>query len=181
MISTRVGYTGGNKENPAYRSLGDHAESIEIDYDPGVVSYRKLLEIFWKSHDPGSRPWSRQYMSAIFYHNEEQKKLAIESMKREEANTHGKIYTEISPAARFYLAEDYHQKYYLRQRPELMRELKAIYPSEDDFVNSTVAARLNGYLALKGPYTALQAELGDLLPPRESTKLLDIVLGLNRR
>jgi peptide-methionine (S)-S-oxide reductase len=177
VIRTRVGYTGGNKADPTYRALGDHAESIEFDYDPAVISYRELLEVFWKNHDPGSRPWSKQYMSAIFYHNEEQKKLAVESMKREEARTHRKIYTEISPALRFYRAEDYHQKYYLRQRTELIRELKAIYPSNDDFVNSTVAARLNGYLALKGPYSALKAELGDLLPPEESRKLLDIVRG----
>ena len=180
MIGTRVGYTGGKRENPTYRALGDHAESIEIDYDPAVVSYRELLEIFWKSHDSGSRPWSRQYMSAIFYHNEEQKKLAVESREREEARTHGKIYTEISPAARFYPAEDYHQKYYLRQRPELIRELKAIYPSNEDFVNSTAAARANGYLAGYGSYAALQAELGDLLPPEESRKLLDIVRGPDR-
>ena len=180
MIRTRVGYTGGNKENPTYRALGDHAESIEIDYDPAVISYGELLEIFWNSHDPGSRPWSRQYMSAIFYHNEEQKKLAVESMKREEARTHRKIYTEISPSARFYRAEDYHQKYYLRQRPELIKELKVIYPSDDDFLNSTAAARLNGYLAVKGPYAALQAELADLLPPEESRKLLDIVRGPDR-
>lgn len=180
MIRTRVGYTGGNKENPTYRALGDHAESIEIDYDPAVISYGELLEIFWRSHDPGSNPWSRQYMSAIFYHNEEQKKQAVESMKREEARTHRKIYTEISPASRFYRAEDYHQKYYLRQRPELMRELKAIYPSNEDFVNSTVAARLNGYLALKGPYPALRTEIGDLLPPEESRMLLDILRGPDR-
>jgi peptide-methionine (S)-S-oxide reductase len=180
VIRTRVGYTGGSKENPTYRALGDHSESIEIDYDPAVISYRELLEIFWKSHDPGSRPWSRQYMSAIFYHDEEQKKLAVESMKQEEARTHRKIYTEISPAARFYRAEDYHQKYHLRQRPELIRELKAIYPSDDDFVNSTVAARLNGYLAVKGPFAALQAEIGGLLPPEESRKLLDIVRGAER-
>jgi len=180
VIRTRVGYTGGHKENPTYRALGEHAESIEIDYDPAVTSYGELLEIFWKSHDPGSRAWSRQYMSAIFYHNEEQKKLAVESMKQEEARTHRKIYTEISSASRFYRAEDYHQKYYLRQRPELIRELKAIYPSNEDFVNSTVAARLNGYLAVKGPYAALQAELADLLPPEESRKLLDIVRGPDR-
>jgi methionine-S-sulfoxide reductase len=175
VIRTRVGYAGGNKEDPTYGALGDHAESIEIDYDPAVISYGELLEIFWKSHDPGSRPWSRQYMSAIFPHNEEQKKLAVESMEREKARTHRKIYTEISPAARFYRAEDYHQKHYLRQRPELIRELKAIYPSNEDFVNSTAAARINGYLAVKGPYAALQAELRDLLPPEKSRKLLDIV------
>jgi len=180
VIRTRVGYTGGNKENPTYRALGDHAESVEIDYDPAVISYGELLEIFWKSHDPGSRPWSRQYMSAIFYHSEEQKKLALESMKREEERKHGKIYTEISPASRFYRAEDYHQKYYLRQRPELIRELKAIYPSNEDFQDSTVAARLNGYLAVKGSHAAIQAELKDLLPPKESKKLLDIVRGPGR-
>ncbi|HIJ77610.1 MAG TPA: peptide-methionine (S)-S-oxide reductase [Deltaproteobacteria bacterium] len=180
MIRTRAGYTGGKKENPTYRALGDHAESIEIDYDPAVISYGELLEIFWKSHDPGSRPWSRQYMPAIFYHNEEQKKLAVESMKREEARTLRKIYTEISPASKFYRAEDYHQKYYLRQRPELMIELKEIYPSNEDFLNSTAAARLNGYLAVKGPYAALQAEIADLLPPGESRKLLDIIRGPDR-
>ena len=180
MIRTRVGYTGGNKENPTYRALGDHTESIEVDYDPGIISYEDLLKIFWRSHDPGSRSWSRQYMSAIFYHNEEQKKLALESRKREEAKTGGKMYTEIAPASRFYRAEDYHQKYYLRQRPELIRELKAIYPSNEDFQDSTVAARLNGYLAVKGSYAAIQAELGDLLPPEESRKLLDIVQGRDR-
>ena len=180
MIRTRVGYTGGNKENPTYHTLGDHTESIEVDYDPSVISYADLLKVFQQSHDPGSRSRSRQYMSAIFYHNEEQKKLAVESLEQEEARTHKKIYTEILPASRFYLAEDYHQKYYLRQRPELIRELKAIYPTDEDFVNSTVAALLNSYLALKGPYAALQAELGDLLPPEESRKLLDIVRGSER-
>ncbi len=180
MIRTRVGYTGGNKENPTYRTLGDHTESIEVDYDPGIISYADLLKVFWRSHDPGSRSWSRQYMAAIFYHNEEQKKQALESRKLEEARTHGKIYTEISPASKFYRAEDYHQKYYLRQRPDLVRELKAIYPSNEDFQDSTVAARLNGYLAAQGSREAIQAELKDLLPPEESKKLLDIVQGRDR-
>jgi peptide-methionine (S)-S-oxide reductase len=180
VIRTRVGYTGGSKENPTYYSLGDHTESIEVDYDPSVISYADLLKVFWHGHNPGSRSWSRQYMSAIFYHNEEQKKLAVEYLEQEMATTHKRIYTEILPASRFYRAEDYHQKYYLRQRPELIRELKAIYPADEEFVNSTVAARLNSYLALRDPYAALQAELGDLLPPEESRKLLDIVGGPDR-
>jgi peptide-methionine (S)-S-oxide reductase len=160
--------------------LGDHTESIEIEYDPSVVSYSDLLGVFMRAHDPGSRSWSRQYMSAIFYHNEGQKKLAVEYREREEARTHKKIYTQISPASTFYRAEDYHQQYYLRQRPELIRELKAIYPSDEEWVNSTAAARLNSYLAFKGPYASLQTELGELLPPEESRRLLDIVQGAGR-
>ena len=138
-----------------------------------------MLEIFWKSHDPGSRPWSRQYISAIFFHNGEQKNLAFESLKQEEARTHAKIFTEITPAGRFYPAENYHQKYYLRQRPDIMNELKKIYPDET-FVDSTVAARINGFLAGSGSYAALKAELGALLSPDENMHLLDTVTGLRR-
>jgi methionine-S-sulfoxide reductase len=174
VIGTKVGYTGGSRENPTYRALGDHSESIEIYYDPAVISYRQLLEIFWKSHDSGSRPWSRQYMSAIFYHNEEQEKLAAESKEQEEERTHGKVYTEISPAGKFYPAEDYHQKYYLRQRPDLINELRRIYPAET-FVDSTAAARLNGFLAGRESCTALQAELSALLQPEESVRLQNIL------
>ncbi len=180
MIRTRVGYTGGKKENPTYRSLGDQAESIEIDYDPTVISYADLLKLFWQGHDPVSRPFSRQYMSAIFYHTEEQKRLALESMRREEAKRQRKVYTEIRPVDRFYRAEDYHQKYYVRQRPDLMKEFRAIYPADEDFVGSTAAARVNGYLAGQGSLAALQTELNHLLPPEESIRLLNIVHGADR-
>lgn len=71
MIRTRVGYAGGSKENPTYYSLGDHSETIQIDYDPTQISYGQLLEVFWNSHNPTYEPWSRQYMSIIFYHSED--------------------------------------------------------------------------------------------------------------
>ena len=79
MVRTRVGYAGGTKENPTYTSLGDHSEAIRIDYDPTRISYAELLEIFWQSHNCTSRAYSRQYMSIILYHDEEQRKLAEES------------------------------------------------------------------------------------------------------
>ena len=71
--------------NPTYHSLGDHSESIEIDYDPTMVSYRDLLKIFWEGHDPAARSWSTQYKAAVFYHNDEQKRLAEETRERIEA------------------------------------------------------------------------------------------------
>jgi peptide-methionine (S)-S-oxide reductase len=181
VVRTRVGYSGGTKHNPSYHGLGDHSETIEIDYDPTVVTYENLLEVFWHSHDPLTPTWSRQYMSAVFYHDEEQRRLAVETRDREALRRGGQIHTEIVPASRFYPAEDYHQKYHLRQRPELMREFKTITQAEQDFVNSTAAARINGYLAGHGDYPTLRAELGASgLSPAASKRLLDIVGGLRR-
>jgi peptide-methionine (S)-S-oxide reductase len=162
VLRTRVGYTGGSKKNPTYQSLGDHTETVETDYDPAVVSYEELLNVFWKSHNPLSRSWSRQYMSAIFYHNERQKKLAVETREREALKSGGKIHTEIVPASIFYRAEGYHQKYYLRMKRELVRMLETMHSSEDEFVNSTLAARLNGYFAGYATSADIEAELGRL-------------------
>ena len=76
------------------------------------MTYRKLLDVFWRGHSPTSRPFSRQYMSLIFYHNEEQRRMALESKKRYEATHGGRVFTEIIPASSFTVAEDYHQKYH---------------------------------------------------------------------
>ena len=84
---------------------GDHTESVEIEYDPSEVSYETLLTLFWNNHDPFS-PRKRQYMSAIFYHNEEQKHLAEESMKVAQSKSKRKVVTQILPAERFYDAEE---------------------------------------------------------------------------
>lgn len=173
-----MGYTGGASGGPTYRSLGDHSEAVEVDYDPRLVSYENLLEIFWNSHDPVSRSWSRQYRSAIFYHNEEQKKLALKSKEEQEARR-GRIYTGIEQATTFYRAEDYHQKYFLRQRPDLMRELLALYSNDRDIVDSTAAARINGYLSANGACAATRSELSELLPPGKDTRLPDMVCRPN--
>jgi methionine-S-sulfoxide reductase len=154
-----VGYAGGNEENPTYYKLGSHTETIELDYNPTRISYRELLDIFWDSHNPTRRTFSMQYKSAIFYHGEEQKRLALESKAREEERLGARIHTELRPYSKFYLAEDYHQKYYLRNVASLKKEMTDIYPDMTDFVNSTAAARVNGYLGRSGDIETLQREI----------------------
>jgi peptide-methionine (S)-S-oxide reductase len=123
VVSVTSGYTGGQKKNPTYEEVSSgktgHAEAVEIVYDPGKVSYKKLLDIFWRNIDPTARDRQfcdvgSQYRSAIFYHNEEQRKLAESSKKalEESKRLDGPVYTEVVPAGEFYRAEEYHQQYY---------------------------------------------------------------------
>ena len=181
MVRTRVGYAGGTKVDPTYHSLGDHSETIQIDYDPTQISYEELLKVFWESHSPASRPWSLQYASIIFYHNDEQKRLAEETREREAARLGAQIYTEIRPFSEFYLAEDYHQKYRLRGEPLLVREFQAIYPDLQDFVDSTAAARVNGYVGGYGTLAAMEKEVDSLgLSPAAAQRLAEIVSASQR-
>jgi methionine-S-sulfoxide reductase len=161
-VRTRVGYSGGTKINPTYHSLSDHTETVQIDYDPSRTSYEELLAVFWESHAPGAASWSRQYQAAVFYHNAEQQRLALETKARVAAKIKGEVFTRILPATEFYLAEDYHQKYFLRQRPELLEALRAIYPAAGELVASTAAARLNGYAAGYGSREGLLPEIDNL-------------------
>ncbi len=156
-----MGYCGGRKQNPTYRSLGDHSETVQLDFDPAVVSYEDLLRIFWSDHDPISQPYSRQYASIIFYHDAEQEAVAVATKAREEKERRVKLSTEIAPFSDFWLAEDYHQKYYLRGS-ELMREFRRMYSINGDFVNSTAAARVNGYLGGYGTVASLRQEIDSL-------------------
>ncbi len=121
--STQVGYIGGKLAHPTYEEVctdaTGHAEAVQVEYDPNEISYDELLKIFWSNHDPTSLnrqgpDVGNQYRSAIFFHDEEQKKIAQES--KEELEKSGKfqkrIVTEIIPAPEFYKAEEYHQKYF---------------------------------------------------------------------
>jgi len=125
VISTTSGYTGGTEKDPTYEQVSagktDHLEAIQVTYDPAKVSYTQLLDIFWKNIDPTQDSGQfvdvgPQYRTAIFYHNEEQRRLALESRNRwQESRKFGKpIVTEIRPAMEFYSAEDYHQDYYIK-------------------------------------------------------------------
>jgi peptide-methionine (S)-S-oxide reductase len=128
VTKTTVGYMGGTLENPSYEDVcsGDtgHTEVVQIEFDPNMIDYKKLLDIFWNIHDPTQLnrqgpDIGTQYKSIIFYHNDEQKRIAEESKNGQ--NKSGKykkpIVTEIRRAEKFYVAEEYHQKYSDKNKP----------------------------------------------------------------
>ncbi len=121
VISTRVGYSGGNVKKATYRNHEGHAEAIEIVFDPAVISYRDILEFFFQIHDPTTlnrqgNDRGTSYRSAIFYLNDEQKRVADDTIKDVEASGlwPGKIVTEVAPAGDFWEAEPEHQDYLVR-------------------------------------------------------------------
>ncbi|MDQ3089697.1 MAG: peptide-methionine (S)-S-oxide reductase MsrA [bacterium] len=123
VTKTTVGYAGGHLENPTYENVcgghSGHAEALELTYDPQLITYNQLLDLFWKHHNPTTYNQQgpdigSQYRSAIFYHTEEQKRLAAESMDKltEEKKYKNPIVTEIVEASEFFPAEEYHQNYF---------------------------------------------------------------------
>ena len=128
VISTRVGYTGGRRDNPNYEQVSTgttgHAEAMELIFDPAVISFRDILSVFFQIHDPTTEnrqgnDVGSQYRSAIFYTSEEQKRVAEKTIQDVEASGlwPGKVVTEIVPEQPFWEAEDYHQDY-LQNKPD---------------------------------------------------------------
>ena len=126
VVSTEVGYMGGDYKNPSYKDVCSgktgHAEVVQVKYDPKIVSYEKLLEVFWYNHDPTTLnrqgpDIGEQYRSVIFFHNKEQEKIAKKMLKEldESGEFKGKIVTQIVKASTFYKAEEYHQKYLMKK------------------------------------------------------------------
>ncbi|KAL1490608.1 hypothetical protein ABEB36_013271 [Hypothenemus hampei] len=153
-------------------SRGDHTEVIEIDYDPKVISYYDLLKLFWNNHEYGlTTVIKRQYMSLILYHEEEQKRIAELEIEVEAGKRNEKLRTEIAPAGPFYPAEDYHQKYRLQRHSWIMEELDI---SLEQLQTSTVAARLNGYLAGVGTRQHLEQDMKLLGIPEKIASFVKI-------
>ncbi|XP_076449212.1 peptide methionine sulfoxide reductase-like [Babylonia areolata] len=160
-MRTKVGYTGGTTVSPTYRNLGDHTESIHLEFDPELVSYEDLLWMFWKGHDP-TTSHKRQYMSAIFYHDEEQRHLAEKTRDELQKSIARPVVTVISQASTFYDAEDYHQKYMLRQDRQLLAALKL---TDAELIRSTTAAKLNGYVRGFGTLESFENDQKDFALP----------------
>jgi peptide-methionine (S)-S-oxide reductase len=118
VISTRVGYSGGDTPNATYRNHGDHAEAVEVVFDPAVISFREILEFFFQIHDPSTRnrqgnDVGRSYRSAIYYTGEEQKAVALDTIADVDASGlwPGQVVTEVEAAGPFWEAEPEHQDY----------------------------------------------------------------------
>ncbi|CRL07045.1 CLUMA_CG019985, isoform A [Clunio marinus] len=161
ILRTRVGYCGGTKLNPVYRNLGDHTEAIDIDYDPKTISYLEILNLFWNNHEYGlTTKIKKQYASIIFYHSEDQKRIAEESRVHEQKiRSNEKIITTIVEAGEFHSAEDYHQKFRLQNHKDLAKTLGL---NSRLLLTSHVAARLNGYVAGIGSVEQFEEEAAAL-------------------
>jgi peptide-methionine (S)-S-oxide reductase len=126
VTATAVGYLGGTLDNPTYEQVCSdrtgHAEVVQVEYDPALLSYEQLVEVFWRIHDPTQLnrqgpDHGSQYRSAIFFHTPEQQAAAEESKRAADASGRFRrpLVTEITPASKFYPAEDYHQRYFQKR------------------------------------------------------------------
>lgn len=147
VVRTRVGYCGGHKPEPTYHDLGEHTETIEIDFDPGTVTFEELLELFFENHNPVRPAIKRQYASLIFYHSREQREAAHAQAARVADQAGENISTDIIEAPRFWRAENRHQKYNLQRLHEVFDEYRQRFDTFDELVDSTAVARANGYVA----------------------------------
>lgn len=159
VLFTRVGFTGGSLPDPSYAAIGDHVETVEVLYDPGQVSYERLLEHFFDHHNAHAKPIFRQYASAVFATNRAQEQAARALRQRREAGWGQPILTAVRPLDRFYPAEPSHQKYYLSQDPDLLERLPR-YGAQK--LETRLATKLNALSAKAGDRTALLEEMRGL-------------------
>ena len=169
-----MGYAGGLTPHPDYGNIGDHTETVQVDYDPERIRYADLLAFFWDRHRPTGRYGKRQYMHAVFFHDARQEQEALASKTAVEQRLGEPVRTEVLPLRSFTMAEDYHQKYLLKRESDLMRELSRIYPRHAALVDSTAAARLNGYAGGYGSPQQLAQEIGRLGLSAETQKKLKL-------
>lgn len=159
MLRTRVGYAGGTTVAPTYRSIGDHSEAIEIDFDPERITYDDLLDAFFKSHNACGRAWSRQYRSAIFPRNDGQRESAERAAAAFAEKAGRDVVTGIEDFTGFTLAEDYHQKYRLRMATAAWDEFEAMYPTMGELLDSTAVTRANAFVGGYGTTEQRRREL----------------------
>ena len=146
VVRTRVGYAGGTKRDPTYHSLGDHTEVFQVEFDPGTIAYRDLLEMVFNSHNPQHQTRKTQYQNVVLVATAAQQATLNEFLTTQGLTVDG-IGTRIEQLSRFYVAEDYHQKYKLRSVSSFMDTFEAAGYGDNELRESPIAAKLNGYAA----------------------------------
>ena len=144
--------------NPTYHSLGNHTEAVQIDFNPDELNFEAVLNLIWTSHNPIGAPRSSQYKSAIWFADDQQLVAIKESLEPLVKKYERELTTEILPLETFFNAEDYHQKYVLQRHDAVMKQFGKYYPDFADFVDSTAAARLNGFAYGCGSRSLLEQE-----------------------
>lgn len=163
MWRTRVGYAGSDSENPTYRDIRGHTECVQVDYDPTVVSYAELVDLVLGEYNAATSPTSGQYAHVVLAGDAEELEIARERARIVSEKRGRPIVTRIDRLDRFWPAEDYHQKWYLRQDAVLLREFRAMLGSDEEALReSTEAMKVNGYLAGSGTKALLAREIDSL-------------------
>lgn len=176
VVRTCVGYAGGRTEAPTYENIGDHIETVRVEYDPSRVTYADLLLLFWASHDPTRPPFKRQYQPALFPETTAQADQAHASVAARHEEEGTSLTTEVIEDASFYRAEAYHQKHKLRRHPVLLDALQQLYPDEAALTDAPSAALLNGYVGGHRAPRHLDADLQQLgLSPEAARRLRTLV------
>lgn len=175
IVRTLVGYAGGTTPAPTYHDIGDHLETVRVEFDPDRLSYADLVDLFWAAHDPTRAPIKRQYVPALLPHTPRQEAVAEASLDAAREEFGASITTEVIPGDTFTRAEAYHQKYKLRRRDALMEAMCAVYPSEDAFARAPAATLLNGYVAGHRSPEHLDADLPGLALPEDAVRQLRTV------
>lgn len=181
VVRTRVGYAGGSSPNPSYREMGDHTETVQVEFDPSKLSFRQIVTVFWGNHKPGNINGykGRQYQSLLFYKDAAQKEDIHQVLQEMKNGGRGEPETEISPYAGFYPAEERHQKYYLKRYPHAMETLLPVFGTHAEFNDSTIAARMNG---LAKGYTGLERVKREIemweMRPEERSGIIQLISSI---
>ncbi len=146
VVRTRVGYAGGMKDNPSYELIGDHTEVVEIEFDPERLPFTELVDTAFQQHNPYQQSPKRQYHNIIFTASAKQE-AALTSYLDANGYNRTKLATRIEPLERFYVAENYHQKFHLRGKRWITEPFAQAGYDEQDIRESPAAAKLNGHIA----------------------------------
>ena len=177
VVRTCTGYAGGSTPAPNYRQMGDHTETLQVEFDPEQIRYEELLREFWWNHYPNRDAYKgRQYISLLYWHSEEQRLLIDQVKKEREQHLNEPVETEIRSFDGFTEAEERHQKYYLKRYPKALEQLAELYPEAVLLTDSTFAARLNGFVKGFGSRQHLMAEIALWPIGQEQRALLQQVL-----